>query len=248
MVNYLDSRRIMGTSSEKPYVFSTGCKAYYNAEDGTPTDSTLNSTDGTTGWVMTNAGSSISLDTGNNEVDFLLPTGYKSCYYDLGANISQSWVLRFATTWSGAGSNNPIYWIGVSNLANNVANVTGTTGAFIMFYGGSTYKISVPVNTRMDTSQNQQTLNPPTTCNATSYWVEIIKNGSTSITVSIYPNNSYTTPTATYTVNVDISSYNLRYLTGVTYDQGSGTTGTFSDVKFYNGATSLTDFVWTEEA
>lgn len=222
-------------------------KIYYRALPSI-TDSTLNSTDGTTGWDMTNAGSSISLDTTNNEVDFLLPTGTKSCSYDLGANVSQSWVLRFATTWSGAGSNNPIYWIGLSNQATTISNSTLVTGAFLMFYGGSSYKISVPVNSRMDqVGANQVNLSPTTTCNATPYWGEIIKNGSTSITVSIYPNSSYATPTATYTLNVDISSYNLRYLTGVTYNQGSGTTGTFSDVKFYNGVTSTTDITWAEE-
>ena len=244
--NLLTGNLILGNNVQSGSRFeATDTRKIYYGALPSITDSTLNSTDGTTGWDMTNAGSSISLDTSNNEVDFLAPTGAKSCYYDLGANISESWVLRFKMTWSGAGSNQPIYWIGVSNSQTIVSNSTSIKGAFIMFYGSSVYKMVTSNSQRIDQSGSNN-LSPSTTCDATPYWVEIIKNGSTDITVSIYPNSSYGTATATYTNTINLSG--LRYMNGITYIQGSGTTGTFSDVKFYNGVTNTTDFIWTEES
>ena len=214
-------------------------KAYYSMNStslgATVTKETLDSTNGVTGW--TSSANDFTVDSSNNEIDITGATNSETIAYDLGSDVSTSaWLLRFKTTWAGSQSSNPITWFSVSDT-NTGGGASNQDGVNLMYYAGSYWKASSNDGSRPDQASDQNNLSPQTSADTTNYWCEISRNGS-NYTCSIYPNDSYATATATLTQSIG-SIAGLQYFRAISYGQGSGRTGTLSDVKFYDGVSSL---------
>ena len=208
--------------------------------------------DMSTGWTTGNAGSGFTLDGTNDEIDFLNNYGNDNVAIDLNSllsgSISTSWVLRFAIEMSGTASgDNIIWWNGVSSDASVEANSTaqsyigignqtqnGTTGT-------RTY-IAMCNDSRLDSSdvQTRLQLSGSNTADFTGkYYFEIIRDGS-NFTVNQY-SDSYSTLSGTKTNAIsNEAGGTLRYFISANYQQGSNVTGTLSELKFYDGVSSLT--------
>ena len=206
---------------------------------------TLDSTNGTTGWNVTNGGSDITIDTSNNEID-ITGTGEKSGYYDLGASVSaSSWLLRFKITSSGSPTGNPLFWVGMFDVNTIGSRNTNVDGISLMIYTGSTYKLSMKNGTHMDSGGSQTDTSPTVSADTTTRYVEIVRNGSNAI-LTFYNSDTYITSIGTCTVAITGSAF--RYLCAISYWEGSGRTYSLSNVKFYNGTTTtVIPNAWTEE-
>ena len=220
---------------------STG-KRYWFDEATAVTEETLDSTNGTTDWNVTNGGSDITIDSTNKEID-ITGTGQKSGYYDLGASVSASaWVLRFKIASSGSPSGNPLFWVGMFDVNTIDSRNTNVDGISLMMYTGSTYKLSMKNGSHMDSGGSQTNTSPTVSADTTTRYVEIVRNGSNAI-LTFYDSDTYTTSIGTCTVAITGTSF--RYLCAISYFEGSGRTYSLSNVKFYNGVTSATPATWT---
>lgn len=200
------------------------------------TEETLDSTNGTASWNVDNGGSDITIDTGNNEID-ITGTGQKSGYYDLGASVSASaWVLRFKIASSGSPSGNPLFWVGMFDVNTIDSRNTNVDGISLMMYTGSTYKLSMKNGSHMDSGGSQTDTSPTVSADTTTRYVEIVRNGSNAI-LTFYDSDTYTTSIGTCTVAITGTSF--RYLCAISYFEGSGRTYSLSNVKLYNGVTSV---------
>ena len=217
---------------------------YWFTKGTTITEETLDSTNGTASWNVSNGGSDITIDTGNNEID-ITGTGQKSGYYDLGASISASaWTLRFKIASSGSPTGNPLFWVGMFDV--NTIDSRGSTnvdGISVMMYTGGNYKLSMKNGTPMDQGGSQTDMSPTVSADTTTRYVEIVRDGSNAI-LTFYDSDTYTTSIGTVTVAITGSAF--RYLCAISYWEGSGRTYSLSNVKFYNGATSVTPTAWTK--
>ena len=217
-------------------------KRFWFTKGTVVTEETLDSTNGTTSWNVSNGGSDITIDTGNNEID-ITGTGQKSGYYDLGASVSASaWVLRFKITSSGVQSSNPLFWVGLFDTDTIVSNSTNVDGISLMMYSGGNYKLSMKNGHTMDSGGSQTDMSPTVSADTTTRYVEIVRDGSNAI-LTFYDSDTYTTSIGTCTVAITGTSF--QYLCAVSYSQGSGRTYSLSDVKFYNGVSSVTLTAWT---
>ena len=200
------------------------------------TEETLDSTNGTASWNVDNGGSDITIDTGNNEID-ITGTGQKSGYYDLGASVSASaWVLRFKIASSGSPSGNPLFWVGMFDVNTIDSRNTNVDGISLMMYTGSTYKLSMKNGSHMDSGGSQTNTSPTVSADTTTRYVEIVRNGSNAV-LTFYDSDTYTTSIGTCTVAITGTSF--RYLCAISYFEGSGRTYSLSNVKLYNGVTSV---------
>ena len=208
--------------------------------------------DMSTGWTTGNAGSGFTLDGTNDEIDFLANYSNDNVAIDLNSLVSGSistskWILRFAIEMSGTASgDNIVWWNGVSSDEEVQANSTaqsfigsgnqtqnGTTGT-------RTY-LSMCNDDRLDQS-NVQTRLQSGGSNVSDFtgkhYFEIIRDGS-NFTVNQY-SDSYSTLYGSKTNAVsNEGGGTLRYFISANYQQGSNVTGTLSELKFYNGITSV---------
>ena len=220
-IEYLDSKRIVKLSTDKVE---------------TVTEETLDSTNGTASWNVTNGGSDITIDTGNNEID-ITGTGQKSGYYDLGASVSASaWTLRFKIASSGSPTGNPLFWVGLFDVNTIDSRNTNVDGISLMMYTGSNYLLSMKNGTHMDSGGTQTLTSPTVSADTTTRYVEIVRDGSNAI-LTFYDSDTYTTSIGTCTVAITGTSF--QYLCAASYFEGSGRTYSLSNVKFYNGVSSL---------
>ena len=251
--------KLMSTNTDNAQLVSSlsdkiNLKAYYSMDTitvPTITKQTLDSTNGTTGWNEDAGANCIDIDTSNNEIDMTQGScgDNRSAYYDLGADTAEKWLIRFKTVWTGNYSGSrPIFWIGVSAQNTIVADSTDTTTLSAMHYSenssgdnGDGWKLSSKDGQHMDAGGTQESLSPSVRAQTGTYYVEIIKDGSNG-TVTLYSDEDYTTSMGTYTVTGGVGS-GMRYLVVITYKQGSGRSGSLSNVKFYNGVTSLSQCI-----
>ena len=222
----------------------TDTRKMYHFEAESPIE-TLDSTNGTTDWNVTNGGSDITIDTSNNEID-ITGTGEKSGYYDLGASVSaSSWLLRFKITSSGSPSGNPLFWVGMFDVNTIGSRNTNVDGISLMIYTGSNYLLSMKNGSHMDSGGSQTDTSPTVSADTTTRYVEIVRNGSNAI-LTFYDSDTYTTSIGTCTVAITGSAF--RYLCAISYFEGSGRTYSLSNVKFYNGTTTtVMPNAWSEE-
>jgi len=222
----------------------TDTRKMYHFEAESPIE-TLDSTNGTTDWNVTNGGSDITIDTSNNEID-ITGTGQKSGYYDLGTSVSaSSWLLRFKITSSGSPSGNPLFWVGMFDVNTIDSRNTNVDGISLMIYTGSNYLLSMKNGSHMDSGGSQTDTSPTVSADTTTRYVEIVRNGSNAI-LTFYDSDTYTTSIGTCTVAITGSAF--RYLCAISYFEGSGRTYSLSNVKFYNGTTTtVMPNAWSEE-
>ena len=215
---------------------------YWFSEATAVTEETLDSTNGTTDWNVTNGGSDITIDSTNKEID-ITGTGQKSGYYDLGASVSASaWVLRFKIASSGSPSGNPIFWVGMFDVNTIDSRNTNVDGISLMMYTGGDYKLSMKNGSHMDSGGSQTDTSPTVSADTTTRYVEIVRNGSNAI-LTFYDSDTYTTSIGTCTVAITGTSF--RYLCAISYFEVQVELYSLSNVKFYNGVTSATPDTWT---
>ena len=201
------------------------------------------------GWNDSNKGSTLNLDTTNNEVDFLNTTGYDSVAFDTSSieTLSASaWVVRFKLRLSGTQSGDwGVFWYVMSSVRDLTANSTLTDCAGIstqrdpsstnispnLSMGNDDKLSSTEVQTRLQLSGSNIQITKDT-----DYYVEITRDGS-NFTDTIYSDSSFSTILGTKTNAITGSG--LRYFVFANYNQGSGSTATVSDFKWYNGVSSL---------
>ena len=218
-------------------------KRFWFTKGTAVTEETLDSTNGTTSWNVSNGGSDITIDTGNNEID-ITGTGQKSGYYDLGASVSASaWTLRFKIASSGSPTGNPLFWVGLFDVNTIDSRNTNVDGISLMMYTGSNYLLSMKNGTHMDSGGTQTLTSPTVSADTTTRYVEIVRDGSNAI-LTFYDSDTYTTSIGTCTVAITGTSF--QYLCAASYFEGSGRTYSLSNVKFYNGVTSVTPTAWTK--
>jgi hypothetical protein len=202
------------------------------------------------GWNDSNKGSTLNLDTINNEVDFLNTTGNDSVAFDTSSieTLSASaWVVRFKLRLSGTQSGDwGVFWYVMSSVRDLTSNSTLTDCAGFstqrdpsstninpnLSMGNDDALSSTDVQTRLQLSGSNIQITKDT-----DYYVEIKRDGS-NFTDTVYSDSTFSTILGTKTNAITGSG--LRYLVFANYNQGSGSTATVSDFKWYNGVTSLT--------
>ncbi|MDC0041961.1 fibronectin type III domain-containing protein [Candidatus Nitrosopelagicus sp.] len=206
----------------------------YYGKAVTETNETLTSSTGTTDWNFDNSASCITDNSPKIDMTQGSCNDNRSASLDLGT-LGDTWTVRGLTEWSGSQSGNPIFWVGVSDQEHICAGSGGcdvgyyndVTGMFLMHYSGSDYKGSFKTADKMDSGGDQTNLSPTTTSSTTDYYFEIKREGSSG-TVSIFPDDTFGTATATYTSSEIGEGY--QYLNVVTYKQGGGRSGSLSEV------------------
>jgi hypothetical protein len=88
--------------------------------------------------------------------------------------------------------------------------------------------------------QNTATLST-TPASSTTYYLELIRNSSTSITLNLYSDSDYSTLVETKTNTIASTIVGLNHITIGGWDNSSGgvITARFSDIQIYNGVTSI---------
>ena len=125
-------------------------KRYWFSEATAVTEETLDSTNGTTDWNVTQRWFRYyNRFNKQRNGEILLELMHKYfCWnqvkdYDLGASVSASaWVLRFKIASSGSPSGNPLFWVGMFDVNTIDSRNTNVDGISLMIYTGSTYKLS----------------------------------------------------------------------------------------------------------
>ena len=212
--------------------------------------------DMSTGWTKT--GSDFTIDTTDNEVDYLGTYNSQNVYFDLETveTLSTSgFVIRFTIKQTGTASgDSPVFWFGCSETGVTSANSTATD--FIGFsnhVSAGTAVLrpyqSMSNDARLDQSTVQSRLqlsgsNVDLANDNTLYYYEIVRDGS-NFTSNVYSDSGYSTLLATRTNAVPAGGEVLRYFIIANYQQGSGVTGTFGNFKLYNGVTSVVSPTWT---
>ena len=209
------------------------------------------------GWNDSNKGSTISLDTTNNEVDFLNTTGNNSVAFDttsIETLSTSSWVVRFKLRLSGTQSGDwGVFWYVMSSVRDLTANSTITDCAGFstqrdpsssninpnLSMGNDDKLTSTEVQSRLQLSGSNIQITKDT-----DYYVEIKRDGS-NFTDTVYSDSTFETVVGTKTNAITGSG--LRYLVFANYNQGSGSTATVSDLLWYNETTSVTPATWTME-
>ena len=145
-------------------------------------------------------------------------------------------MLRFKIASSGSPSGNPLFWVGMFDVNTIDSRNTNVDGISLMIYTGSTYKLSMKNGSHMDSGGSQTNTSPTVSADTTTRYVEIVRNGSNAI-LTFYDSDTYTTSIGTCTVAITGTSF--RYLCAISYFEGSGRTYSLSNVKLYNGVTSV---------
>ena len=239
-IEYKDSKRIVVLSTD---VADT---ATYETETFTPN------------WDQNTTGTT-NIAVANSRVEYNVTgsgTQQSTLVYDLGtANISEDkWILRGKSvitnyTVGGDGSSCHLF-CGLSN-GNKTVAFDGSQNSISFTIGAGTnddnYYIGSGVNGAMYsmTSHTFAGVMAHEPTEETVYF-ELIRNNSTSVTLTLYTDSTYTTSPSGYTQTATLSSAptGLRYLVFKARDRsvsGSDCEGNIDDLKFYNGVSSLTN-------
>ena len=263
MANYLDSRRIMGTSSEKPKVFSTGCKAYYNAEIITTLDEDFSSyadqTSANNTWIRTNTSSDNVRANATTDVldcinDNTVSTTIDTVYYDLGSALSDTaWVCRFTldlTSFTPRSDTNTQF------SSFRIASTTGVGSSAQDSMGLNLYTHTGVGNKYEAVAQDNGAFDfyvggaSSDTLSVETKYVEMIRNGDT-LTVKFYNNSSYGSVVESFS-DTQTGVTGLRYVKAHTRKTVLSNNGiisfTVDDIKIYNGVTSVSDSSFTNKA
>ena len=168
---------------------------------------------------------------------------------DMGAgNVSDTaWVLRFKFANTTV-NNDGAMWVGIRSIQNGLTTATSDSLGVLIYaaspnasnWGFSSFSsdnAGLSIGTQYDTGINYS--------NNKTMWVEIIRQSSTSMKITLYSNSSYSTVLYTQTVTIASTIIGLRYITFQNSNHGTGATsyqitGNIDDVKFWNGVTSVT--------
>mgnify|MGYP001170293991 FL=1 len=238
MVEYLSGGRIQGSST------ATATATYEPELDNNSASK----------WVIQDSGA-INLNTSNSRVDFSTKrdNSNNTLSYDLGSNLSATWVLRYkfnASTFSE--SENSWLTVGFRSVDSATPVNDGSTnfdafGCFVM--NGSSLSSKKRLGMHSATASNnltehQNRLEGVTYSTSTDYYVEVVRTGTTTGTVTFRTGSHTGTVFKTYSYSGGNNATNLRYLTiSDLADNVSGDStlvGTITDIEIYDNATSTT--------
>ena len=168
--------------------------------------------------------------------------------HDMGAgNVSDTaWVLRFKFANTTV-NNDGAMWVGIRSIQNGLTTATSDSLGVLIYaaspnasnWGFSSFSsdnAGLSIGTQYDTGVNYS--------NNKTMWVEIIRQSSTSMKITLYSDSSYSTVLYTQTVSIASTITGLRYITFQNSNHGTGATsyqitGNIDDVKFWNSVTSV---------
>ena len=237
-VKYLSGNRLWGTDAERLAMATTSATTYTG--------------DMSTGWTQTDAGADFTIDGTNDEIDLHDVYNCINVYFDLSAveTLSTSaWCLRFTYQNTGTASgDNPVWWVGISNTGVTASNTTGTD--FLGFgtqVGNGTTQLRPYLyasdDNRLDQADVAQRLqldssNVNLVSDNTKYYVQVVRD-SGNFTVKVFSNSGFSTLLCEKS-NAVITDETLKYFIVANYLQGSGVSGTLSEMKWWNGTTDPT--------
>jgi len=253
----------MGTSSEKPNVFSTGCEAYYNAEITTTLDEDFSSyadqTSANNTWIRTNTSSNNVRANATTDVldcinDNTASTTFDTVYYDLGSALSDTaWVCRFTldlTSFTPRSDTNTQF------SSFRIASTVGTGSTAQDSMGLNLYTHTVVGNKYEAIAQDNGAFDfniggkSSDTLSVETKYVEMVRNGDT-ITVKFYNNSSYGSVVESFS-DTQTGVTGLRYVKAQVIRTTSSAHGiisfTVDDIKIYDGVTSVSDSAFTNKA
>ena len=205
------------------------------------------------GWIPTGGNFAVNTTTGVMDFNRTSTTTNHSISYDLGAVVSDTWVLRYKVTFTTLG-NVDSNWIGagLSDLPSSSA------GSASRDFVGTLMAYQINANSQLfyTTDLNNQSINGgyvdgssgTSTLFVGTHYVQIVKTSPTTYTVTIYSDSNYSIIRGVAQSGTT-GATGLRYIVFIPENTGAGGTmvGTIDDIKFYNGTTS-TAITWTEEA
>jgi len=190
-----------------------------------------------TGWTATGGG---AVATDNLTLALDADGAQDQVNYDLTSISSDKFVLDFTLNFSRLTIGSNLFWfMGLVNSTNWIAtNSTNHMGIFAMQESATkTFACSDGTTTWNGANEDAQSWTPTT---GVDYYFRLTKLTSTTYKVELFGNSARTNVTSTSDGTVS-SMTDLRYLV-FTGDNNSGTgnaTFTISDLKFYNGVTSI---------
>ena len=204
-------------------------------------------------WVIQDSGA-INLNTSNSRVDFSTKrdNSNNTLSYDLGSNLNATWVLRYkfnASTFSESENS----WLSVGfRSVDSATAVTGsstnfdTFGCFVMNGSSASNKKRLGMHSgtaNTSLTEHQDRLEGVTYTTSKDYYVEVVRTGTTTGTVTLREDSHTGTVFKTYSYSGGNNATNLRYLTiSDLADNVSGDStlvGTITDIEVYDGVSEL---------
>ena len=237
-------------------------KAYYSMNSTslglTPTKETLDSTNGTTDWAE--VGSRYTIDTSNNQIDFALVRdnsgyGITTALYDLGASSmlnDTEFVLRYRLNFGTI--DNPSRTPSVQFVFGAYSNTDGIsdTQDCITMFCGATSNTGNNLQFGVTDNSGAYSQNPNVTFDASgtgvtgnnNWYVEMVRTSASAGVARLYSDSTYETLVQEKSLAFSSSNpQNLRYIGAKFFGSNSTATPTYngymSDVKIYNGVSSL---------
>ena len=229
----------------------TDTRKMYHYESPSVTYETDFST--TTNWTKT--GTAQDITGGELAMQAQQGHGIQAEVYDLGTALSDSaWTIKFkihCTSFTTSGAPSAVLIMGMSSIStgNNL-----TAQDFI----GCRIETSASLTPVLRTQDTDGASIPDTWDASSSYafaaadtrYIQLTRLTSTSFSIKIYSDSTYSTLVETVTGVCASGITGLRYFSVEGYSGGSANSSTFvgemDDLKIYNGVTS-TDKVWSEE-
>ena len=239
-VKYLSGNRLWGTDAERLAMTTTSATTYTG--------------DMSTGWTQTDAGADFTIDGTDDEIDFHDSYNANNVYFDLSAveTLSTSaWCLRFTYQITGSAvSDNPVFWVGISNTGVTASNTTETD---YLGFGSQTLNGTTTLapylyacdDNRLDQADVGQRLqldssNVNLVSDNTKYYIQVVRD-SGNFTVKVFSNSGFSTLLCEKS-NAVITDETLKYFIVANYIQGSNVTGTLSEMKWWNGTTDPSSY------
>ena len=229
-INYLDSKRISGLSSDI-------------VETATYTDDF-----DTDDWD--NMSSRINVNTTTEKLDFAMyrDGANDSAVHDLGVgNVSDTkWVLRWKMNFTAvyASGNGNRLWFGLSSLPQTTAQNSAQDS--IMMYQNHDFNDSFSASYSNGSGMPQTNTETPDYATGTDYYCELKRTSSTTIESRMWTGGY--DGTLLSSAEDSVSNSDIANVTGLRYVKmsnikasqgGSVITGTIDDIEFYNGVSSL---------
>ena len=172
--------------------------------------------------------------------------------FDLGVNgiNDTSWVLRAKVTVNnatvGASADTNRLYLGLFDSNETVDSNTTQDGLFIGFLLSTTanqiglfHRDGAVLDGLADTSFT-------TAITATTFFVEVKRISATSVAISLFSDSTYTTLIETQIATIPSTISSLRFIKAQNRSTLTGDStldGTIDDVEFYNGTSTLTDWL-----
>jgi len=194
-------------------------------------------------WVE--SGSQFTIDTStNNRIDFVLKRDGADhvVYKDLTSVSDTAWVLRMHLDFTGntsADTYDSQTFFGLSSTNGAYSGTQDAIGLEIRWGIDDDFKTG-SANGSLLPFVNTSTFSTPFT-STDEYWVEIIRVSSTSFTIELFSDSTYTTSVEKVTETTSSGVSGLQYIVGKMRNgsiRAELQNGWLDDVKFYNGVTS----------